>query len=75
MFVNFTVVLEGHFKNPKNIICLIRDCFVNSIIKIYSKIKMTDEVMEILTNNIKQFLAILKGVVFYYYKIYTFLEE
>ena len=36
---------------------------------------MTDEVMEILTNNIKQFLAILKGVVFYYYKIYTFLEE
>ena len=75
MFVNFTLVLESHFKNPKNIICLIRDCFVNSIIKTYSQVKMNDEVMEVLTNNIKQFLVILKGVVFYYYKIHTFLEE
>ena len=37
--------------------------------------KMNGEAMEILTNNIKQFLAILKDVVFYYYKIHTFLEE
>ena len=38
LLVNFTMILENHLNNQQNILCLVKNCFISSIIKTYSEI-------------------------------------
>lgn len=74
VFVHFTMLMENHFSNERSIISHIKRCFVSSIQKEFSNIKVTGKVMEDLINSIKQFLVILKEVVIDYYYIDSWAE-
>ena len=64
--------MENHLNNPQNILCLIKNCFIDSIIVSFTQKKVTEKLMESLINTIKQFLVIWKEAIHDYYNIHIF---
>ena len=49
-----------------------KNTFINTMMKKYSVQKISDLIIEDLTNNIKQFLVVLNKVVANYYNVHSF---
>jgi hypothetical protein len=54
------MILEKHFADNENMLCKIQKTFINYMKKIYSDPKIACRDIEGLTNNIKQFLILMR---------------
>lgn len=75
VFMHFSVIMESHLNNPQNILCRIKNCFIDSIIVSFTSKKVTEKLMESLINTTKQFLVVWKEAVHDFYNIHIFASE
>ena len=72
IFLNFTMIVERHFADDKNILCRIHRSFVKHMKKYYSDPKISSRNIEFITTNIKQYEILIRETVYDYYNLLSF---
>ncbi len=69
------MIIEKHFADDKNILCRLQKVFINYMTKFYSDPKVASRDIESMTNQIKQYLVLLRETVFDFYNLVSFTDE
>lgn len=74
-FLNFSVIIEKHFSDEKNILCKLQRVFISYMKRFYSDPQIASRDIEAMTNQIKQFLILMRETVFDYYNLVSFDDD
>lgn len=69
------MIIEKHFADDKCILYRIQKVFISYMSRFYSDPKIASRDIEAMTNQIKQFLILMRETVFDYYNLASFTDE
>ncbi len=69
------MVIEKHFTDDKCILSRLQKVFISYMNRFYSDPKIASRDIEVMTNQIKQFLILMRETVFDYYNLASFADE
>jgi hypothetical protein len=74
-FLTFSMIIEKHFADDKCILYRIQKVFISYMSRFYSDPKIASRDIEVMTNQIKQYLILIRDTVFDYYNLGSFTDE
>lgn len=73
--MNFSMTIEKHMNDDKCILARLQRVFISFMKKFYSDPQIASREIEAMTNQIKQYLILMRETVFDYYNLGSFTDE